>query len=140
MSSIEAESLRKEREVFKAAHLEQLGARSDSSCEIDCCSARKAGTIDDQVGQGMVKRWLQVLQKVLDGKTAKFYQECVGASGLLGQMSSSCVPSEGPSVSEPQSCIWLRNHGQLRKLAFAFGSGSIVCFPLHVQERRINSC
>lgn len=50
---IPVETLRKEREVFKAAHLAQL-------------NPRMSGTIDDKV-----------LQKVLDGKTMKFYQECV---------------------------------------------------------------
>lgn len=53
VDSIPAETLRKEREVFKAAHFEQIGPRM-------------AGTITEEV-----------LKKVLDGKTNKFYQEYV---------------------------------------------------------------
>jgi len=53
IDSIPAETLRKEREVFKAAYLEQLGPR-------------KAGSVADEV-----------VEKVLVGKTTKFYQECV---------------------------------------------------------------
>ncbi|CAE7210831.1 tsf [Symbiodinium pilosum] len=55
VSSVPAETLRKEREVFKAAYFEQLGPR-------------KAGGMDEKV-----------IQKVLDGKTAKFYQDSVFA-------------------------------------------------------------
>lgn len=53
VASIPAETLFKEQEILKAAHLEQLGSR-------------KAGSIDEQV-----------LKKVIDGKTQKFHQETV---------------------------------------------------------------
>lgn len=53
IASIPAEIIRKEREAFKASHLEQLGPR-------------KSGTVDDKV-----------MEKVLDGKTQKFYQDSV---------------------------------------------------------------
>ncbi|CAJ1433993.1 unnamed protein product [Effrenium voratum] len=53
VGSISAETLRKEQEVFKAAYLEQVGPR-------------KAGAVDEQV-----------LKKVIDGKTNRFYQETV---------------------------------------------------------------
>jgi len=53
IASVPAETLRKERDVFREAHLAQVGTR-------------KAGSVDEKV-----------MQKILDGKTNKFYQETV---------------------------------------------------------------
>lgn len=71
VDSIPAETLRKEREVFKAAHFEQIGPRM-------------AGTITEEV-----------LKKVLDGKTNKFYQEYVLA----------CQELVSPQVSSEKKVV-----------------------------------
>lgn len=74
VDSIPAETLRKEREVFRAAYLEQLGSR-------------KAGAVDEKV-----------VQKVLDGKTNKFYQETVLA---CQELVAPQVSTGGKSEAKP---------------------------------------
>lgn len=86
VESIPAQTLRKEREVFRAAYLEQLGSR-------------KAGAVDEKV-----------VQKVLDGKTHKFYQESVLACQELvaPQVSTGAKSEQKPiPVSE-----WLQDEAK----------------------------
>lgn len=68
IASVPATVLSKERETMKAAHMAQLGAR-------------KGGTLDEQT-----------LNKVLDGKTQKFYQETVL---LCQELVSSAASQDG---------------------------------------------
>ncbi|CAE7493672.1 tsf [Symbiodinium natans] len=83
ISSVPAETLRKEREVFKAAYFEQLGPR-------------KAGVIDEKV-----------IQKVIDGKTAKFYQESVLAcQELVAPQAARAVSGDTDQKALPVS-EWL---------------------------------
>ncbi|OLP83419.1 Elongation factor Ts [Symbiodinium microadriaticum] len=95
-----AETLRKEREVFKAAYLEQLGPR-------------KAGLANDQV-----------IQKVLDGKTSKFYQESVLA----------CQELVAPQTGEKEKALpvseWLE--AEARSLSLGAGDLQVEDFKLAV--------
>mmetsp|Transcript_7369 Transcript_7369/g.15915 ORF Transcript_7369/g.15915 Transcript_7369/m.15915 type:complete len:357 (+) Transcript_7369:68-1138(+) len=97
VGSVPAETLRKEREVFKAAYLEQLGPR-------------KAGLADEQV-----------IQKVLDGKTSKFYQESVLA----------CQELVAPQTGEKEKALpvseWLEAEARSLSLAGA----------LHVEDFKL---
>ena len=78
-SSCEAETLRKEREVFKAAHFEQIGPRMAGTITEEArsgCSGCSGWSLISMTFQSDLRDpFGQVLKKVLDGKTNKFYQE-----------------------------------------------------------------
>ncbi|CAE8600713.1 unnamed protein product, partial [Polarella glacialis] len=75
VGSIPAETLRKEREIFRAAHLEQVGPK-------------KTGIVDEKV-----------MDKILDGKTQKFYQETVLACQEL--VAPQVASADGKTEQKP---------------------------------------
>ena len=87
-SSCEAETLRKEREVFKAAHFEQIGPRMAGTITEEARSGCSGWSLISMTFQSDLRDpFGQVLKKVLDGKTNKFYQEYAASPEMSFEIS-----------------------------------------------------